>query len=211
MDRLIEIFEDKVLIDKIKSKLSHLFSVAELESQRAGKIGMEVGSVREKILVALLIYKFGKENIQTEIPITMPEVDVKLFGKPLSIKTITGIGGVKVIWTVDAPKALKFFETYIPCCEILLAKINWNTNKDKYPSGLFLIPIETQKRTLNKIGKERYLHLPKVGTNPRGVEISREGLVSLLQDKETKCIEISWKRSQIPYDPYKRWVDYWKE
>jgi len=45
---------------------------------------MEVGSVREKIIVALLIYKFGKENVETEIPITEPEVDVKLFGTPLS-------------------------------------------------------------------------------------------------------------------------------
>ena len=51
---------------------------------------MEVGSVREKIIIALLIYKFGKENVETEIPITEPEVDVKLFGNPVSIKTIYG-------------------------------------------------------------------------------------------------------------------------
>ncbi len=90
--RLAEIFEDKELVNRIKNKLPYLFQIAELESSRAGKIGMEVGSLRERIIIALLIYKFGEENVETEIPITEPEVDVKLFGKPISIKTITGKG-----------------------------------------------------------------------------------------------------------------------
>jgi len=87
---LIEIFEDEKLVTKIKSRLPYLFQLAELESSRGGKIGMEVGSVRERIIVALLIYKFGETNVKTEIPITEPDVDAKLFEKPVSIKTITG-------------------------------------------------------------------------------------------------------------------------
>jgi hypothetical protein len=85
----------------------NFLTLAELESSRAGKTGMEVGSVRERIIVALLIYKFGEANIETEIPITESEVDVKLFGEPVFVKTITGksLGGVKLIWTVDAQKA----------------------------------------------------------------------------------------------------------
>ena len=100
--RLKEIFLDKELVKKIKRRLPYLFQIAELESSRAGKIGMEVGSLREKIIIALLIYKFGEANVETEIPITTPEIDVLLFGKPISIKTITskGFGGVKLIWTV---------------------------------------------------------------------------------------------------------------
>jgi hypothetical protein len=110
--RLIEIFTDKNLVEKIRKRLPYLFQLAELESSRAGKIGMEVGSVRERIIVALLIYKFGEANIETEIPITQPEVDVKLFGAPLSIKTITGksLGGVKLIWMVDAPSFCEGYE-----------------------------------------------------------------------------------------------------
>jgi hypothetical protein len=80
------LFEDQILREKIKHKLPYLFNVAELESSRAGKIGMEVGSLRERIIVALLIYKFGEANAETEIPITEPEVDVKLFGELISIK-----------------------------------------------------------------------------------------------------------------------------
>ena len=85
----VKIFKDEELIDKIKRRLPYFYQVAELESSRAGKIGMEVGSLREKIIVALLIYKFGEKNVETYIPITEPEVDVRLFGQPVSIKTIT--------------------------------------------------------------------------------------------------------------------------
>jgi len=121
--------------------LPYLFQLAELESSRAGKIGMEVGSVREKIIVALLIYKFGEANVETKIPITEPEIDVKLFGKSVSIKTITGKGlsGVKLIWTVDAQKAKEFRESYYPHCDILLTQINWNDI-----GGFYYIPIKVQ-------------------------------------------------------------------
>ncbi len=102
--RLLELFEDAKLIEKIQRHLPYLFQLAELESSRAGKLGMEVGSVHERIIIALLIYKYGEANVQTEIPITEPEVDVRLFGNSISIKTITSksLGGVKLIWTVDA-------------------------------------------------------------------------------------------------------------
>lgn len=67
-----------------------MFQLAEFESSRAGKTGMQVGSLREKILIALLIYKFGEKNVETEIPITEREVDVKLFGPPFLLKPLLG-------------------------------------------------------------------------------------------------------------------------
>lgn len=206
--RLVKIFEDRKLVEKIEKRLPYLFQLAELESSRAGKIGMEVGSLRERIIVALLIYKFGGDSVETEIPITEPEVDVRLFGEPVSIKTLTGKGfsGVKLIWTVDAQKAKEFQETYSPHCDILLVQINWN-NK----GGFYYIPLETQKRLFDKIGKEKYIRLPKLGTNPRGVEITKEALEALVKDRESKVIEIYWQKAKIDYNPYKRWVDYWKE
>jgi len=205
---LIEIFEDKKLVEKIRRRLPYLFQLAESESSRAGKIGMEVGSVREKIVVALLIYKFGEANVETEIPITESEIDAKLFGEPLSIKTITGksFGGVKLIWTVDAQKAKEFREHYYPHCDILLVQINWNEG-----GGFYYVPLETQKRLFDKIGRKRYIKLPKAGTNPRGVEITKEALLALLEDSESKSIEINWQRIKIDFNPYKRWVDFWRE
>lgn len=204
----LEIFEDEHLVEKIKSRLPYLFQLAELESSRAGKIGMEVSSVREKIIVALLIYKFGEENVETEIPITQPEVDAKLFEEPVSIKTITGksFGGVKLIWTVDTQKAKEFRENYYPHCDILLVQINWND-----VGGFYYIPLNAQKRLFDKIGRQNYIKLPKPGTNPRGVEIAKEALSSLVRDYESKNILINWQKTKIEFNSYKRWVDLWDE
>jgi len=205
---LVEIFEDETLIGKIKKKLPYFFQLAELESSRAGKIGMQVGSLREKIIIALLIYKFGENNIKTDIPITKMEVDVELFGQPISIKTISNraFSGVKLIWTVDAQNAREFSESYYPRCDILLVQIVWNAT-----GGLYYIPLGTQKKLFREMEKERYIKLPTLGTNPRGVEISKEALSHLVRSKETKVIKIDWQRSEIDYHPYKRWVDYWRE
>ena len=206
--RLIEIFEDEKLVEKIKRRLPYLFQLAELESSRAGKTGMEVGSVRERVVVALLIYKFGEANVETQVPITEPEVDAKLFGVPVSVKTITGksFSGVKLIWTVDAQKAKEFRETYYPHFDILLVQIKWNDL-----GGFYYIPLEVQKRLFDKIGGQNYIKLPKPGTNPRGVEITKEALSSLVGDSETRRIEINWQRTSIDFNPYKRWVDLWRE
>ncbi len=206
--KLIEIFTDRNLVEKIKKRLPYLFQLAELESSRAGKTGMEVGSVRERIIVALLIYKFGEANIETEIPITESEVDAKLFGEPVSVKTITGksLGGVKLIWTVDAQKAIEFRENYYPYCDILLVQINWGDT-----GGFFYIPVDLQEKLFKKMGRENYIKLPKAGTNPRGAEITKESLSNLVADKQCQRIVIEWQKTKIDFNPYKKWVDFWEE
>jgi len=52
---IIELFTDEEIISKIRHKLPRLFQIAELESSRAGKTGMEVGSMREKIIQVFLV------------------------------------------------------------------------------------------------------------------------------------------------------------
>jgi hypothetical protein len=205
---LAQLFEDEEIISKVKTRLPYLFQLAESESARAGKVGMQVGSIRENILVALLVYKFGEENVETEIPITESEVDAKLFGEPVSIKTITGSGfsGVKVIWTVDAQKAKEFRGSYYPRCDILLVRIKWND-----VGGLYYIPVRVQRTLFDRIGRENYIMLPKPGTNPRGVEFAKNVLARLTADTQCKHIEINWQKTPISFNPYKRWIDLWKE
>jgi len=188
---------------KIKTILPKLFQIAESECSRAGKIGMEVGSLREKIIISFLINTFGNESVET-FRITEPEADVKVNGIPLSIKTITGNGGIKAVWTVDASSAQTFLKNYQPKCDIILVKIDWKTGK----GGLFVIPIEVQQQ-LFKSMKEDYLQLPKQGTNPRGVEFNKSAVEKMLVHKDTIKILIDWKKEKIEYDVYKRWVDYW--
>lgn len=208
-NRIVEIFEDSILIKRILNRLPSLFQLAEEESSRAGKIGMEVGSVREKIIIALLIYKFGIDNIDTNIPITEKEVDVRVFGDPISIKTITGrsLSGIKMIWTVDALSAKEFFSNFEPSCDIILIQINWNDI-----GHFYFIPIQAQKRCFGLLGKELYIKLPKEGTNPRGVELSKDAVTCLIKDNSTQAIEILWKKPHsVKFNLYQRWIELWEK
>ena len=206
-DYILNLFEDKQLVDKIKVKLPYMFQLAELESSRAGKVGMEVGSVREKVITALLIHKFGEENVETDIPITEAEMDVKLFGNPISIKTITGkyLSGVKLMWTVDAQKSIKFSRNYQPSCDMIFVQINWDNG-----GGFYYISKEIQIETLKLLGYEKYIKLPKPGTNPRGIEITSDALRKLIMHQDTLQILVNWKKEKVNFKPFARWVELWQ-
>lgn len=193
---------------RIQNKLSKFFQIAEVESSRSGKVGMEVGSFREKILIAMLIYIFGEENVDCEIPITEPEVDVRVFETSISIKTKTGstTSGFKLSWTVDSKSAIIFRENYTPSCEILFVHIHWGAE-----GGLYYIPLSAQLEVLNKIGASEYIKIPKMGTNPRGIEISKVGLKQLLLHKGTLRIPIQWQREEMEANIYNKWVKLWQQ
>ena len=148
-----KLFDDKLIVKRVKNKLPHLFQLAELESSRNGKLGMEIGSVRERILIALLMYKFGIDIVNPNIPITAPEIDVIVNDEPLSIKTMTTQSKswtpIKLIWTVDHQKALEFKESYQPTCAMMVAKICWNSQ-----GKLLLFSKKSKLEVLNLIGKD---------------------------------------------------------
>ena len=180
---ILSLFSDKDIVKRIKERLSYLFQLAEMENSRDGKLGMEIGSARERAIIGLLIYKFGEKNVKTNITITKPEIDTIVFNEPISIKTVTGkkILGVKLIWTVDSKKALEFSERYFPSCDIILAHIDWN---DK--GHLYYFTKNSQIEVLENIGRLKYIKLPKEGTNSRGVEISKMAIEKLSKHKDTK-------------------------
>lgn len=209
MDKnILNLFSDDEIVKKVQIKLPKLFQIAELESQRAGKVGMEVGSIRERIIVSLLIYKFGEENVETELPITEPEVDVKLFKHPISIKTKSGssYSGVKLIWTVDAQNAMEFQNKYSPSCDMIYVQINWGNS-----GGLFYFPKDVQVEVFNLLGKENYIKLPSLGTNPRGVEITAKALQTLVSHKNSYSIKIDWRKEEVMFNAFKRWIDLWAQ
>jgi hypothetical protein len=206
-----KIFDDSLIVKRVKNKLPHLFQLAELESSRNGKIGMEIGSVRERILIALLMYKFGLDIVDPNIPITAPEIDVIVQDTPLSIKTTTTTSdrwnSIKLIWTVDAQKAMEFKNNYLPSCDMLVAKIHWG-GKGK----LLLFSKESQIKILNTIGRDSYIKLPKENTNSRGVEITPDALSLLENCQDTRCIDINFTREKIDYrEVYTKWLDAWRE
>jgi len=202
------LFNDDNLIVKIQRKLPQLFQIAELENQRGGKTGMEIGFDRERILVSLLIYSFGDSNVNTNFPANEAELDVKVFDEPISIKTITNkyLNGIKISWTVEAISAEEFKTNYEPSCHILLTQINWESI-----GNLFLIPIKVQKEVLQTIGKDSYIKLPPRATNPRGSEIYQEAMNTLVTHPETKRIEIYWKKEKVTFNQYSRWIELWEQ
>lgn len=206
-NELDELFNDKLMVSKIKKKLPKMFQIAEIESSRAGKIGMEVGSLREKIIIALLIHKYGRKRINSNISITEPETDLLLDNKPISIKTITRNGGVKAVWTIDAQSSENFIKKYVPKCDIILIQIFWNSTK----GGFYFIPLEVQNTIFISLGRDKYLKMPKPGTNPRGIEYSKEAVRMFLSHSHTKKIEINWIKEKTEYDVYKRWEEYWSQ
>lgn len=170
------------------------------------KLGWKLAHFEKGLLVALLIHKFGEQKVNTEIPITESETDVILDEVPLSIKTITGSGGIKAVWTVDAQSSINFVDNYAPKCDILLVQIWWGIDANSF----FLIPLHVQKETFVKVGKVGYLNLPKAGTNPRGVEFNKDALKLMLEHKDTLKIKINWQKEKIKYKLFERWVKYWE-
>ncbi len=140
------------------------------------------------------------------LPITKAEVDTIVLGVPLSIKSITGnrLGGVKLIWTVDHAMAMDFINTYLPSCDMMLVQVNWGRS-----GGIYYFTQLSQQAVLDRIGRERYFIAPREGTNPRGVEISRDALNMLVDQDDTMHLPIQWKRAVVDFDPYERWVELW--
>lgn len=199
---LFRLFSTRKFKQAVNEHLPFLFQIAEIECSRNGKVGMEVGTFREQILIALLVHLIGKENVDAEISITKHGTDVKAFGKPLSIKTKTGSGytGIKLKWTVDSQQARRFIEEYEPFEDLLLAIIRWE--KEGF---LFFIPTYIQTKAFRRLG-ESFFKLPKQGSNPRGVEYSSEAMTLMLSDSITRRVSIQWSRREINYEPYQRWL-----
>lgn len=223
---ILTLFDDEQTNLKIQRKLPLLFGLAEAQVMRGGKVGMEAGVLREKVLIALLIYKYSKDKVNYNISTTESETDVQVDGHCVSIKTVTlqsptTIPTVKVSWTVDAQSADDFVKKYKPKCDILLAVIcrdksvqqSEQSNASQRGLGLYIIPIEVQLKVLQALGHDKYLKKPKQGTNPRGIEFSKEAMRNILFHGDTKYLPISWvlprSYEELQERSYEQWVELW--
>ncbi len=195
--------------ERIIRVLPTLFNIVELENRRGDRLGMEVGTARERVLVALFMYVYGPDEV-TFPPTTSPKMDIIVKGFPVSIKTKTGQGltGVKLVWTVDWSKINEFRSSYSPSSELLFININWGSI-----GRLYLIPLHVQKEVFESLSSDNYMKFPKRGTNPRGVELSKDAMEMLLEHACTRHLAIQWDRDPIPawtkLDTYRRWIELW--
>ncbi len=191
--------------NKIRQVLPTLFNMVELENKRGKKLGMEVGNARERVIIALFMYVYGKDNVGFP-PTTSHEVDAIVNEHPVSIKTRLyntehNYSGVKACWTVDWEKVQQFVNEYIPRSDLLFINVVWGKK-----GGFYIVPQHMQK------GIEFYFKMPKQGTNFRGVELSQKVLQAFLEHGDTQKIEIQWKRDSSLLSEralYLRWVDLW--
>ncbi len=147
-----------------------------------------MGVARERVLAALLMHTFGSKAV-TFPDTTEHETDIYVKDQPISIKTKTDSSdaGVKIAWTVDWDKTKIFVEEYVPACHLLLVQIQWNT----IAGGFYFIPVDIQKKILKILGEEKYLKVPKRGTNARGIEIQSKALKQLKSHSDTLYLSIN--------------------
>ena len=194
--------------EKIVKVLPTLFNMVELENKRGNRLGMEVGTARERVLIALFMYVYGSENI--EFPsATSPELDVLVNSHPVSIKTKSrsGFSGVKLVWTVDWKKIDEFLTSYHPGSHLLYVNIMWGTT-----GKFFLITKQAQEDTIEELSIEGYVKVPPRGTNPRGVEFSRNAMSILQNHQTTQSLSIEWNRDKsllVERALYGRWIPLW--
>ena len=194
--------------DRVVKVLPTLFNMVELENRRGKKLGMEVGTARERVIIALFMYVYGSDEVEFP-PTTSPELDVLVNGYPVSIKTksTSGLGGVKLVWTVDWDAIDAFLASYHPSSNLLYINILWGK------TGCFsLVPREAQEQVFEEIGIGRYAKPPKRGANPRGVELSAEAMGLLLGHPDTRNMPIEWNRDPsllVERALYRRWIELW--
>jgi hypothetical protein len=209
-DKMIDTFFNRPhMRQKVRNNLPRLFQYAELICSRARKIGMEVGCVREQILIAMFMNSFGTANVNPFIPITEREVDVILDKEPVSIKTSSRVKRIKLYWSSDQEKIEKFVRKYSPSYDMLYAFINWGKE-----GALYHIPLWAQLDTMEMMGKKYYIKKPNPGTNSRGVDLHREAIDELLAHEDTRAIDIKWEKDpyiEENYNPYLKWMKEWDD
>jgi hypothetical protein len=201
-----ELFSNKTYIAKIGKALPIFFHMANLESVRGRAIGMEVGTLREKILIAMLLAAFGRDSIDKDVSTTEYDTDFYLNKKKVSIKTSTGFYKFKLKWTANKLASKPFVDTYTPSSDLIYAFIKWN-----HQGGLYFVPARAQLDVFKILGRGKYLRIPSDGTNNRGIEISVEACMQLVSHPATLVIPIQWDIPKTSYDPISRWVTLWND
>lgn len=70
---ILKLFDDELICQRIQIQLPKMFDMAEAMVSRGGKLGMEIGTLRGQILIALLLYVYGEAHVDISPLISEPE------------------------------------------------------------------------------------------------------------------------------------------
>ncbi len=201
---IVELLTDDAKVARFVEGLPVAFEMAANEIPKGNAA---IGMLREHILLGYFISEFG--NNQVEIPErgNRRGFDAIICGDELSIKTLTGLGHVKILWTVDQERVRHevYGGGYYPHVDIFFVSVNW----EKICKSVFYIPVSVQSEIYEGIGTDRYFYVP-TGTNHRGIAIRGSTMKKLIEHSDTIKCSVDWVRQGLNYTPYERWEEFWK-
>ena len=197
----MKFFESADSLNRLVSGLPRAFEIVKQEMPPGNPA---VGVLREHVIIGYFVSEYGWENVELPKKGIERGYDVKLYGSKLSIKTATGNSLPKVLWTVDPLQIGKeISRDYEPTCDLLFVNIHWGKHLD----SIFYIPVDVQQKVWTEM-KDQYL-TAKIGTNHRGISISRVAMTQLKAHDSTLRARINWVESGINISPHARWEQYW--
>ena len=197
---IIDLFKNH----RINRLVQGLPKAFEMATQEIPKGNPAVGIIREHILTGFFINEFGKNKVIIQDDGIKRGTDINVCGHDLSIKTVSGNGEIKALWTVDPLRiGMEISRDYKPICDIFLVNIFWGKEKE----SVFYIPQSVQVNTRNELG-DKYLKA-NVGTNHRGISISKLAMENMKKDNNVLKKSVKWNKSGLEYKAHDRWVDFW--
>ncbi len=187
-------------IEVIRQKLPPAFQIVEDEL----KGNPAVGLLREQVILGMLIAFLGEDKVVVVPSGVNPDIDCYIESEPLSIKTVSFSGGIRLKWTSNALKAEEFIDSYEPIGHLLVIRIAWGKT-----GTIRFIPLDVQKGVFLRIGVAGYLDY-RSSTNTRGVNLSQVAELALNRHPQSVPLSIVWKRSEAIINPIDKWVDYWQ-
>lgn len=201
IDLLNQLLTNPRYTEIIQQKLPPAFQTVEDEL----KGNPAVGLLREQVILGMLIAFLGEHRIKLIESGVNPDIDCFVDSEPLSIKTVSFSGGIRLKWTSNAVKAKAFIDTYKPMGNLLVIRIAWGET-----GSMRFIPLDLQQRVFNQMGVTRYLEY-RGTTNTRGVNLSPEAESALIRHPQSISLPILWQRSKTVINPIDKWIGYWRE
>ena len=185
-DLIRQLLTDPSYVKIIQQKLPPAFQTVEDEL----KGNPAVGLLREQIILGMLIAFLGEASVKLIKSGVNPDIDCYVDSEPLSIKTVSFSGGIRLKWTSNAVKAKEFIDSYKPTSHLLVIRVAWGEK-----GTIRFITLDIQQLIFSKIGVVRYLDY-RGTTNTRGVNLSPEAEQALNQHPLSVNLPILWERSK---------------
>lgn len=198
-ENINKLFTNNNIISLLK-----LYQFSQAENKRYNKLTQEIGSGREKDLIAYMKHVL-KEKISYDIP-NKNEEDVIMDCANISIKHSSNKkcvqNGIKIHWTTNKESQEKLLSSFIFKCDLLIVYVRFSENEQDGELEIIYVTKELLNTEKSKSEKEIFNKLDS--SNSRGIEFTKEFFENIVRKSEFRCI-VSFKKFMHPnVDPIKR-------